>query len=183
MENFNETDDEKVIENFFNSIESSFSKMEDDFFDSYSRVNLEFFKAHPDAKKPEYCYNTDSGFDFYSVEDDFVLKPMERKAVRTGLHFNIPNGYEIQVRPKSGLASKHGISIVNSPGTVDNGYTGEVLAVLINLSTEDYKVVKGSKIAQGVVCPVMCGKHVNILPLTEVPVKNRGDNGFGSTGL
>ena len=183
MENFNETDDEKVIENFFNSIESSFSKMEDDFFDSYSRVNLEYFKAHPDAKKPEYCYNTDSGFDLYSVEDDFVLKPMERKGVRTGLHFNIPNGYEIQVRPKSGLALKHGISIVNSPGTVDNGYTGEVKVIVFNTNNHPVKITKGMKVAQAVFCAVINGKWVNLIEKKEIKDKDRNDRGFGSTGI
>lgn len=176
-------DSDEQIGNFIDSLESSFSEMEGDFFNSYHNVNLKYFKVVVDAKTPEYNYPTDSGFDFYSQDDDYTLKPFERKLFRTGLAFDIPAGYELEIRTKSGLAINHGLMVLNSPGTVDNGYTDEVKAIIINLSNEDVMVKKGMKICQGILSPVVEGKHVNLVQMSEKANKDRNEKGFGSTGI
>ena len=132
-------------------------------------------------KEPEYAYPTDSGFDL-RANKKVTLGPLERDLVPTGLYLEIPQGYEVQVRPKSGLAIKKGLSVVNTPGTVDEGYTGEVQVILINLSNETHTIEVGDKIAQAVLTPVMAGKYVNLQRVLNVDDKDRGDNGFGSTG-
>ena len=132
-------------------------------------------------KEPEYAYPTDSGFDL-RANKKVTLGPLERDLVPTGLYLEIPQGYEVQVRPKSGLAIKKGLSVVNTPGTVDEGYTGEVQVILINLSNETHTIEVGDKIAQAVLTPVMSGKYVNLQRVLNVDDKDRGDNGFGSTG-
>jgi dUTP pyrophosphatase len=132
-------------------------------------------------KEPEYAYPTDSGFDLRANEK-VTLGPLERYLVPTGLFLDIPEGYEVQVRPKSGLSIKKGLSVVNTPGTVDQGYTGEIKVILINLSNETHTIEVGDKIAQAVLTPVMSGKYVNLQRVLNVDDKDRGDNGFGSTG-
>lgn len=131
--------------------------------------------------EPEYAYPTDSGFDL-RANKKITLGPLERALVPTGLFLDIPEGYEIQVRPKSGLAINKGLSVVNTPGTVDQGYTGEIQVILINLSNETHTIEHGDKIAQAVLCPVMSGKFVTLQRVLNVDDKDRGDNGFGSTG-
>ena len=138
---------------------------------SYKSVNEE----------PSYAYPTDSGFDLRSNKK-VTLGPLERDLVPTGLFLDIPDGYEVQVRPKSGLAIKKGLSVVNTPGTVDQGYTGEIQVILINLSNETHTIEVGDKIAQAVLCPVVSGKYVDLVQINEVTNKDRGENGFGSTG-
>jgi len=132
-------------------------------------------------KEPIYEYPTDSGFDL-RANKKVTLGPLERMLVPTGLFLEIPEGYEVQVRPKSGLAINKGLSVVNTPGTVDEGYTGEVQVILINLSNETHTIEIGDKIAQAVLTPVMSGKFVNLQRVLNVDDKDRGDNGFGSTG-
>jgi dUTP pyrophosphatase len=131
---------------------------------------------------PEYAYPTDSGFDLYSTEEVEIV-PFGRKLVPTGLHFDIPDGYEIQVRSKSGLALKDGIMVLNSPGTVDQGYTGEIKVILFNANSLPTTIKKGQKIAQAVICPVVSGKWVNLVKVDNIEDKDRSDNGFGSTGV
>jgi dUTP pyrophosphatase len=143
---------------------------------------LGYKKLSPDAVDPSYNYEKDSGFDLYAIED-VSLAGMSRAMVGTGLAFDIPNGYEIQVRPKSGLAINYGLIVLNTPSTIDGGYVGEVKVILFNASRETYQVKKGMKIAQAVLCPVQQGKYVNLENLDELPQTDRGDNGFGSTGL
>lgn len=132
-------------------------------------------------KEPEYVYPTDSGFDLRANEK-VTLEPLDRYLISTGLFLDIPEGYEIQVRPKSGLAINKGISVLNTPGTVDEGYTGEIKVIVINLSNKSHTVEVGDKIAQAVLTPVMAGKFVNLQRVLNVDDKDRGDNGFGSTG-
>ena len=143
---------------------------------------LGYKKFSPDAVDPSYNYEKDSGFDLYAIED-VSLAGMSRAMVGTGLAFDIPDGYEIQVRPKSGLAINYGLTVLNTPSTIDGGYVGEVKVILFNASRETYQVKKGMKIAQAVLCPVQQGKYVNLENLDELPQTDRGDNGFGSTGL
>lgn len=146
------------------------------------QIDLNYMKSHSDAKDPKYAYKSDSGFDLYSTEE-VRLKPFERKLVPTGLFFDIPDGYEIQVRTKSGLALKEGLMVLNSPGTVDQGYTGEIKVILMNMNNNVITINKGQKIAQAVLCPVVSGKWVKLVEVKKLDDKERSDNGFGSTGL
>lgn len=143
---------------------------------------LKFTKTHPDAVTPSYNYGTDSGFDLHSIEE-VVLPPFGRALVKTGLKFNIPLSCEIQVRPKSGLALKQGLTVLNTPGTVDEGYTGEIMVIVFNTNQDSFTITKGMKIAQAVLCPVFAGKMVELHEVIEIQDKDRGDNGFGSTGI
>lgn len=138
--------------------------------------------VHPDAVEPNYVYSGDSGFDLHSVEEVHFL-PFERKLVPTGLSFDIPEGFEIQVRTKSGLAIKQGLMVLNSPGTIDQGYTGEVKVILMNMNNTSMTVSKGQKIAQAVLCSVESGAKVMLMKTEEIDEKDRGDKGFGSTGI
>jgi dUTP pyrophosphatase len=133
-------------------------------------------------KSPEYAYESDSGFDLRSSED-IIVKSFGRCLVPTGMRFDIPDGYEIQVRSKSGLALNQGLMVLNSPGTVDSGYQGEVKVIIFNTNSEEIKIEKGQKIAQAVLCPVVNGKWINLINVSEISKKDRNDNGFGSTGL
>ena len=113
------------------------------------------------------------------LENDIVLPPMERVIIPTGLFMELPVGYEAQVRPRSGLAAKHGLTVLNSPGTVDSDYRGEVKVILINHGPEAFVINRGDRIAQMVIAPVTQG----ILQETEeLPDTERGEGGFGSTG-
>lgn len=143
---------------------------------------LGYKKLSLDAVDPSYNFEKDSGFDLYSIED-VALGGMSRVMVSTGLAFNIPDGYEIQIRPKSGLAINYGLTVLNTPSTIDGGYVGEVKVILFNTSRESYQVKKGMKIAQAVLCPVQQGKYVNLENIDELPDTDRGSDGFGSTGL
>lgn len=133
------------------------------------------------AKLP--CYQTAgaAGADICAfVEEDILIKSGERKMIPTGLSFSIPVGYEIQVRPRSGLAAKNGVTVLNTPGTVDSDYRGEVKVILFNSGSEDFIVHNGDRIAQIVVAPVTIGNFVEVDSLDET---ERGSGGFGSTGV
>ncbi len=134
---------------------------------------------HPEAHTPHYAHFGDSGADLLSTEE-VVLEPMQRLAVGTGLAAEVPLGYELQVRPKSGLALKSGLTVLNTPGTIDFGYRGEIKVILINLSQEPYRVEKGQKVAQLVVAPVAYADFEEVEELSDT---TRGAGGFGSTGL
>lgn len=146
------------------------------------KATLKFIKIHPEAVKPKYNYDSDSGFDLHSTED-VEVGPFGRVLVSTGLRFNIPMGHEIQVRPKSGLALKQGLTVLNTPGTVDAGYDGEVKVIIYNTNNYTVPIPKGMKIAQAVLCPVLNGKFVTLHEVVELDEKERGSNGFGSTGI
>jgi len=132
-----------------------------------------------DVPTPSYAHKGDSGVDLHAAEA-FILKPMERKLVSTGLKLEIPYGYEGQVRPKSGLALNHGISHANAVGTIDSSYRGEIKVPLINLSNESYKIEKGKKIAQLVFAKV---EEIVFEEVEELNNTTRNEGGFGSTGL
>ena len=141
-------------------------------------IEIKFQKLHPDAQIPSYAHIGDAGADVYTVTE-VIVAPQKRAAIPTGLAVDIPIGYEIQVRPKSGLALKHGITVLNSPGTVDAGYRGEIQVIVINLGDEAYTFTKGQKIAQLVLKPVIQASYVE----GELGTSDRGVGGFGSTGL
>jgi dUTP pyrophosphatase len=157
-------------------------EMEKSILDVVPKVSLQYAKLNEDAVDPFYNYDTDSGFDLHSIED-VEIEPLGRKLVATGLSFDIPKKCEMQVRSKSGLALKQGLMVLNSPGTVDNGYTGEVKVILFNASSETIKINKGMKIAQAVICPVITAEQLQLEKVSEIKEKDRNANGFGSTGI
>ena len=130
------------------------------------------------AKIPVYQTTGSSGMDVCSIET-YTLQPGERKIISTGLSFEIPQGFEIQVRPRSGLAAKNGVTVLNTPGTIDSDYTGILKIILINLGASDFDIHVGDRIAQIVVCPVV---QATLIQVTELHKTERADNGFGSTG-
>lgn len=132
------------------------------------------------ATMPRYASDEAAGMDLCSIEA-VELEPLERKLVGTGLRIVLPLGYEGQVRPRSGLALKKGIGMVNAPGTIDSDYRGEIGVILINLSRESVKLEKGERIAQLVVCPVVRATLREVPDATAYET-TRGEGGFGSTG-
>jgi dUTP pyrophosphatase len=156
-------------------------------FDSQSesiidtKVPLRFINES-ENKNPEYAYQSDSGFDLRSTEEVWIHSN-DRKIIPTGLRFDIPEGYEIQVRSKSGLALNQGLMVLNSPGTVDSGYQGEIKVIMFNTTNQKVKIEKGQKVAQAVLCPVVSGKWVDLIKVEKINDKDRNSNGFGSTGL
>ena len=142
-------------------------------------MTLRFRKIHPDAVLPSYAHPSDAGMDVRSVED-LVIAPWKRALVHTGLVMLLPPTYEAQVRPRSGLALKSGVTVLNTPGTIDSGYRGEVGVILANFGEADFQVKKGDKIAQIVIAPVT---QPEIVETTEVDETDRGSGGFGSTGV
>jgi dUTP pyrophosphatase len=143
---------------------------------------IEIELVHEDAVFPKYAYPSDSGFDLHSTQD-LTIGPFGRILVPTGIKVSFQEGYEIQVRPKSGLAIKQGLTVLNTPGTVDQGYTGEIQVIVFNTNNYSVMIPKGMKIAQAVLCPVVSGKMVEFELVGSVEDKDRGDNGFGSTGI
>ena len=127
---------------------------------------------------PDYSSEHAAGLDVTSAEA-LVLNPGDRHAVATGFAIEIPHGYEVQVRPRSGLALKHGITCLNTPGTIDSDYRGEVKVILANLGAEPFEVRRGDRVAQLVPAPVLQARFVEVETLAETA---RGEGGFGSTG-
>lgn len=133
-----------------------------------------------DAQVPSMAYNGDAGVDLRSVEH-IVLKPQERAMVATGLAIALPEGYAGFVLPRSGLAAKHGISIVNAPGLIDSNYRGELKVVLVNTDPEEsFSIEIGDRIAQLIVMPV---PTISFEQIEELPDSQRGESGFGSSGI
>ena len=142
-------------------------------------MTLRFKRIHPDAVLPAYAHPSDAGMDLKSVAD-VVIPRGGRALVQTGLVVLLPPGYEAQVRPRSGLALKHGVTVLNSPGTVDSGYRGEIGVILANFGAADFAVKKGDKIAQLVIAPVT---QPQVEETDVVDETDRGAGGFGSTGV
>jgi len=140
---------------------------------------LKVRRLRPEAVLPRFAHPDDSGMDVCACEER-VLAPGERAKIPLGLAFAPPPGTEIQLRPRSGLAIRNGISMVNTPATIDEGYRGEVCAILINHGSEPFRVEVGMRIAQIVVCPVLRPEVVESDELSET---SRGVGGFGSTGV
>tara|TARA_R110000868_G_scaffold373168_1_gene637103 strand:+ start:7367 stop:7990 length:624 start_codon:yes stop_codon:yes gene_type:complete len=134
---------------------------------------------------PEFATNEASGFDLRAdlpKDKTIVLDIGEYTMIPTGLYFEIPEGFEIQVRPRSGLAAKHGVTVLNSPGTIDSDYRGEIKVILINHGTKPFTVENGERIAQGVISGVMGKKMITFDSVEELSDTERGEGGFGSTG-
>ena len=130
---------------------------------------------------PKYKTEGSSGMDIVAnIKNDLIINSGEKEIIPTGIAVAIPSGYEIQVRPRSGLAAKSGITVLNTPGTIDADYRGEIKVILINHSKEKFKIKKGDRVAQLIVCPIIKSEFVEV---EELPNTLRGEGGFGSTGV
>ena len=130
---------------------------------------------------PEYATPQSAGMDLRAnIDEPIILHPMERRLINTGLHIALPDGFEAQVRPRSGLALKHGVTVLNSPGTIDADYRGEIMVLLINLSQQDFVIRDGERIAQLVVARYEGAQWVEVECLDET---ERGTGGYGHTGV
>lgn len=141
------------------------------------RVKVVNRSKHP---LPSYSTDNSAGLDLRAnLQEPVTLKSLERALVPTGLYIQLEQGYEAQIRPRSGLAFKHGLSIVNAPGTIDSDYRGEIGVLIVNLSKEEYTIEDGERI-----CQMVVSKHEKIVwePVEELEVTTRGDGGFGHTG-
>jgi dUTP pyrophosphatase len=130
---------------------------------------------------PEYATSQSAGLDLRAnIESPITLKPLERRLIPTGLRIALPEGYEAQVRPRSGLALKHGITVLNTPGTIDADYRGELMVLLVNLSNEDFVINAGERIAQMIIAQyeTVAWEPAEVLDETE-----RGEGGYGHTGV
>ena len=147
--------------------------------------NLKFVNKSPN-QNPSFTDLGSSGFDIraWIEEEQTTLKPLERKMIHTGLYFDIPKNCEIQVRPRSGMAIKKGLTVINTPGTVDESYTGECCVLVINLSNEDVTIENGDRIAQAILCPVYNGREVQLSQVSNIDkATERGSGGFGHSGV
>ncbi len=147
---------------------------------SAARVRVRFRKLKPNAVTPRYMSEHAAGLDLASASDEPIhIEPGARLGVPTGLALEIPVGFEGQVRPRSGLALRAGVTVLNAPGTIDADYRGEVVVLLVNLGSGTYTINSGDRIAQLVIAPVTRGEFEET---TELSTTDRGDGGFGHTG-
>ncbi|MBI2954091.1 MAG: dUTP diphosphatase [Chloroflexi bacterium] len=145
------------------------------------KVPIMIMPGATDLPLPRYASERAAGMDLHAaVEAEVIVKPLERAFIPTGIAIAIPQGYEGQVRPRSGLAARHGIAMLNSPGTIDADYRGEIAVLLINLGTDPFTVKRGDRIAQLVIAPI---GHVEWLPAEHLEPTSRGPEGFGHTGI
>jgi len=145
-------------------------------------VPVKIKRLRQDATIPTYGSAEAAGADVYAVfdkNDDLWLAPGERRMISTGIAVELPVGFEFQVRPRSGLAAKHGLTIVNTPGTVDSDYRGEIKVILLNTSNKAYQMSPGERIGQLVIAPVLRAQFAEV---EELDISDRGAAGFGSTG-
>lgn len=141
-------------------------------------MNVQVMRLHDQARLPHYAHPDDAGLDLFSVAE-VTLQPGESKLIPTGIAIALPPNTEAQVRPRSGLALKHSITVLNTPGTIDAGYRGEIGVILINHSQQPFEVHCGMKIAQMVIAPVT---RASIQEVDQLDNTSRGEGGFGSTG-
>ncbi|MGI6076378.1 MAG: dUTP diphosphatase [Pyramidobacter sp.] len=141
-------------------------------------AEVKIFRESPDIPLPVYATAQSAGADLRAWEN-LTLAPGEIKSVGTGLHIQLPEGYEAQIRPRSGLALKKGISIPNAPGTIDSDYRGEIRVILVNLGKDPFEIRRGDRVAQMVIAPVAQAQWCPVETLDET---ERGSGGFGSTG-
>ena len=144
------------------------------------KITIDFVSTN--EKELSYAYESDSGFDLYSNEE-VKIPAFGRALIPTGISVDLPQDYEIQVRSKSGLAINQGLMVLNSPGTVDEGYTGEIKAIIFNTNNHEFVITKGMKVAQAVVARCITGRWVRLNKVDKIEEKDRGSKGFGSTGI
>ena len=146
-----------------------------------SAVTVKFQRHADDVVLPDYATPGAAGMDIAAHLDTAVtLAPFVRTTIATGFSMQLPSGYEAQIRPRSGLALKHGVTVANAPGTIDNDYRGEVAVILINLGQQDFTITPGMRIAQMIIAPVT---HCRFEDTLQLDMSDRGAGGFGSTGL
>jgi dUTP pyrophosphatase len=148
-------------------------------------VDLEILKMDERVETPFYATKASAGFDlkaFIPEQGEIILKAGSRDKIPTGLKMVIPQGFEVQIRPRSGLAFKHGISLTNTPGTIDSDYRGELQILIINHGDEDFVIKHGERVAQAVIAPVWQANFKEISELPDESDNDRGSGGFGSTG-
>lgn len=182
-------DENEFDENFMNQLDSTLAQLTDIISNNQKTDDTKSvikFVNKSDNENPKYANEGDSGFDLRAdvpENEPITILPFKRALIPTGLFFELTKGYEIQVRPRSGLALKYGISVVNTPGTIDSHYRGEIKVILVNLGEEPFIVNKGDRIAQGVICPVFGEGYIDLKPTDSLDETTRGSNGFGSTGI
>ena len=143
-------------------------------------TKIQIKKLSNEVLTPKYETSGSSGMDIAAyIERDIIINPGEKALIPTGFSLSVPRGYEVQIRPRSGLAVKKGVTVLNTPGTIDSDYRGEIKVILINLSKDEFSVKNGERIAQMVVCPI---KQVIVEEVKELTETIRGVGGFGSTG-
>ena len=174
--------DEKILKDFGVDLES-LSQLSDEMFGNMDNsIDIHYMNKSKLAD-PKYNHKEDSGFDIRAnIDKDITFSSLERVLVPTGLYFQVHEDYELQIRPRSGLAIKHGLTVLNTPGTVDSNYRGEVKIILINLSKEKYTIKRGDRIAQGVISYVLKQKWGNLKKVKILDSTTRDKSGFGSTG-
>ncbi len=141
-------------------------------------MKIEIVKLNPEAIIPYYAHPGDAGLDLFSIDETEIL-PGEAKLIKTGIAIALPLNTEAQIRPRSGLALKHSITVLNSPGTIDAGYRGEIGVILINHGAKAFPVIPGMKIAQMIVASII---RTKVTVVERLDSTTRGNNGFGSTG-
>ncbi|BAU65054.1 deoxyuridine 5'-triphosphate nucleotidohydrolase [Stanieria sp. NIES-3757] len=142
-------------------------------------MKIKILKLDESAIVPQYSHPDDAGLDLFSIEEQ-VICPGETKLIHTGIAIELPQGTEAQIRPRSGLALKHSITVLNTPGTIDAGYRGEIGVILINHGKNNFNVFKGMKIAQMVITSFI---YADIETVDQLSSSSRGSGGFGSTGI
>lgn len=172
-------------------IENAISLMEnvgvDGTLNTGTKLPIKFINKSPN-RNPEYATKGSAGFDFRAYLDKPVEIPGCKsgdniKIVPTGLYFELPEGFELQVRPRSGMAAKHGITVLNSPGTIDSDYRGEINVILINHKIETFTINPGDRIAQGVIASCVTTNFAELVEVAEINETERGEGKFGSTGV
>ncbi len=151
-----------------------------------TKLSIQIKKLNPDVVIPEYATNGSAGFDlraFFMDQSSVTIKSGSRAKIPTGIQMVLPEGFELQIRPRSGLAFKHGISLTNTPGTIDCDYRGEIQILMINHGEEDFTINHGDRIAQGVLAPIYQASFTEIAELPLETDNARLAGGFGSTGV
>tara|TARA_R110000824_G_C15191884_1_gene674830 strand:- start:1328 stop:1933 length:606 start_codon:yes stop_codon:yes gene_type:complete len=178
--------DDGVILRHLGVDKAMLQKIEDDATEAAKddiKVQVRFLNTSTN-EDPKHEYIDDSGMDVRAdLETPITINPSEIKLIPTGLHFDLPESMEIQIRPRSGLAAKNGITVLNTPGTVDRGYSGEIKVILINLGKNKFSVAHGDRIAQAVISPVVTGRWCKLIKRDTLTTTQRGSSGFGSTGI
>lgn len=180
-------DNSELDENLVKQINETLDELNNEVYNAQatelSSLSVKFINKSTN-ENPKFAYEGDSGFDLRAdIEEPIVLDPFKRILIPTGLYFELVKGLELQVRPRSGLAVKHGITVLNSPGTVDSHYRGEIKVPLINLGDEPFKIVKGDRIAQAVIVPVFGEGKINLTKTDQLNDTSRGEGGFNSSGI
>ena len=180
-------DDDTIDETLAQQINLTLDELNNEVYNAqkeeYSKLSVKYINKSTNDD-PKFAYEGDSGFDLRAdISETITLNPLKRVLIPTGLYFQLEKGTEIQVRPRSGLAIKNGITVLNSPGTVDSHYRGEIKVPLINLGEDSFTIQKGDRIAQAVIMPVFGEGKVILAKTEEINETVRGEGGFNSSGI